>query len=194
MSYILVNPVVHDNKIESNEGQLGGAAEDIWGKLSSNIKQYVPEFLFSIMDTDKKKVYHYKVNEKMENGKVKFVLSQYKNVDKKLLASGDKMEGGRKHKSDDSSSSSSSDSESDSDYVYYPNKKNRRRRRNGLTVTYYPSIYGMPNVLLPTFSTSFAPLGVEMILNSGLPTSITYDGSTIGTFLPGMGYGSKSSY
>ena len=192
MTYILVNPVVHNNQISSNEGQYSSAAEAIWSELSSNIKQYAPEFLFTIQNTDNKKLYHYKVKENMEGGKVKFVISQYTNVDKDVLAKVDKdenMNGGRRcHDSSSSSSSGSgSDSDSDSDYVYMPSKKSRRknRRNNGLTLTYYPSIYGMSNVLLPTFSTAFAPLGINIKLNSGLPTVITYGDNYLGTVLNG---------
>lgn len=182
MTYILVNPVVHNNQISSNEGQSGGAAEAIWSELSSNIKQYAPEFFFTIQNTDNKKLYHYKVKESMEGGKVKFVISQFTDVDKKVLAKVDKeekMDGGRRRH--DSSSSSSSESDSDSDYVYMPNKKSRKRRDNGLTLTYYPSIYGMPNVLLPTFSQTFAPLGINIKLNSGLPVVFSYGDNYLGT-------------
>ena len=199
MTYILVNPVVHNNQISSNEGQSGGAAEAIWSELSSNIKQYAPEFFFTIQNTDNKKLYHYKVKENMEGGKVKFVISQYTNIDKDVLAKVDKddndkddkddnMKGGRRrHDSSSSSSSSESDSDSDSDYVYMPNKKSRRknrknRRDNGLTLTYYPSIYGMSNILLPTFSTAIAPFGVNLKFNSGLPLVITYGDNYLGTY------------
>jgi hypothetical protein len=185
MTYILVNPVVHNNQISSNEGQSGGAAEAIWTDLSTHVKKYAPEFLFTIQNTDNKKLYHYMVKENMEGGKVKFVISQYTNVDKDVLAKGDKdekMDGGRRRHDSSSSSSSSSSSDSDSDYVYMPSKKSRRRRDNGLTLTYYPSIYGMSNVLLPTFSTAFAPLGVNIKLNSGLPTVITYGDNYLGTY------------
>ncbi len=181
MTFILVNPVVHTEKISSNEGQSGGAAEDIWSKLSKNIKQYTPEFFFTIKNEENDKLYHYKVKENMEGGKVKFVISQFTDVDKNVLSKVDKMEGGRR-KHDDSSSSSSSSSDSDSDYVYMPNKKSRRRRDNGVTLTYYPSIYGMSNVLLPTFSTAFAPLGINIKLNSGLPLVLTYDNNYFGTY------------
>ena len=134
MTYILVNPVVHNNQISSNEGQSGGAAEAIWSELSSNIKQYAPEFLFTIQNTDNKKLYHYKVKENMEGGKVKFVISQYTNVDKDVLAKVDNdndknMNGGRRRHDSSSSSSSGSDSDSDSDYVYMPSKKSRRKNR-----------------------------------------------------------------
>ena len=190
MTYILVNPVVHNNQISSNEGQSGGAAEAIWSELSSNIKQYAPEFFFTIQNKENKKLYHYKVKENMEGGKVKFVISQYTNVDKDVLAKVDKeekMEGGRRSNDSSSSSSSSSESDSDSDYVYMPNKKSRRknRRNNGLTLTYYPSIYGMSNVLLPTFSQTFAPLGINIKLNSGLPLVLTYGDNYLGTYFNG---------
>lgn len=174
MSYILANPHVEGKALQSNQKSVGGAAEEIWSKLSGNIKQYIPVFFFTIQDTNKNKFYHYKVKESLEGGKVKYTLSQFnQKVDEKTLKQGiSNQDGGRRKKHDSSSSSDSSDSSSD-DYVYYPKSKSKRRD-NSLSVTYYPTIYGIPNILIPTFSTSFAPY-VNIGLNPGLPTVFTWD-------------------
>ena len=75
------------------------------------------------------------------------------------------MRGGRKHKhkyNDDSSSSSSS---SDDLSFTFPKK----HQDSILTLNYYPSIYGVRNILLPSFVGSFAPfvrLNIPLISNS----------------------------
>ena len=201
MSYILVNPLVQENHFTSNVNQAGGAAEDLWSQLSSNIKQFTPKFYFTIKDTKKDKLFHYKVKESMEGGKVKYVIKEHTKIDKKLPV--DNLDGGgkkykkyRKHHSDDSSSSdsdsdsnSSSSSSSDSDSYH----RRKSRRDNNLSLTYYPSIYGVPNVLLPTFSTSFAPF-VNLRMNVGLPslrnipTVVTYGSNVLGTIYNGSKY------
>jgi len=173
MSYILANPYVEGKVLESNKKSVNDAAEEIWNELSSNIKQFIPEFFYSIQDTNKNKFYHFKVLENLEGGKVKYTLSKFnKNVDDDVLNEVISQNGGRKKRYDDSSSSSSDSSSSDDDYVYYPNSKSRVKD-NVLSVTYYPTIYGIPNVLIPTFSTSFTPY-VNVSLNNNLPTLITY--------------------
>lgn len=205
MSYILVNPLVHENHFTSNVNQAGGAAEDLWGQLTTKIKQFTPKFYFSIKDTKKDKLFHYKVKESMEGGKVKYVIKEHKKIVKNLPI--DNLDGGgsrkkykkyRKHDSDDSSSSDSdSDSNSDSSSSssssssgYY---RGRKSRNNGLSLNYYPSIYGVPNVLLPTFSTSFAPfvnlrLGVIPNLRN-IPTIITNGSNLVATIYNGYDNG-----
>lgn len=159
MSYILVNPHLASKKLTSNEKTSGSAAEQIWNNLSENIKNYSPNFLFSIQDTKSKKLYHFKVNEKLENDRVKYTISKFKNkVDEKGLLEGIKQSGGRRKFDDDSSSTSSS---SDDDYLYFPSGKSRLSNK-GWTITYYPTIYGVPNVILPTFSSVLAPTGVSI--------------------------------
>jgi len=156
MSYILFNPQVVGG-IKSKQKSANGAAEEIWSKLSSNIKQYTPEFYFTIQEGGNDKLYHYKVKEVVESDRVKYTLSKLdskKANDDKIL-NAIKQEGGRRKKRDDDSSSSSSSSSSDNDsYVYYPRK---RRDDNSINLTYYPSIYGVRNILLPTFSSSIYP-------------------------------------
>jgi hypothetical protein len=212
MSYILVNPLVQENHFTSNVNQAGGAAEDLWGQLSNNIKQFTPKFYFSIKDTKKDKLFHYKVKESMEGGKVKYVIKEHKKINDKLPV--DNLDGGgsrsgkkykkyRKHHSDDDSSSSDSDSSSSSSSSSSSDSSDSYRRRkssrnNNLSLSYYPSIYGVPNVLLPTFSTSFSPF-VDIRMNVGLPsplrnipTVVTYGSNVLGVF--GNGYNNGKNW
>ena len=97
MSYILLNPHLPGKELTSKEKTPGSAAEAIWGKLSSNIKNYSPEFFFTIQDAKSNKLYHYKVKESMENEKVKYTINKYKGkVNEKELLEDIKQEGGRR--------------------------------------------------------------------------------------------------
>ncbi len=175
MTYILLNPHVPGKELSSKQSTVNSAAEEIWSKLSGNIKHYVPEFYFTVKDTTKDKLYHFNVKESMENDKVKYSLKQYKGkVDEQYLANEVDNEQKGAGRFDDSSSSSSS---SDDDYLYFPT--NKKYYNNGLTLTYYPTIYGVPNLLLPTFTTTFAPF-----VRVSFPS--TYFGSTVVTNSSGM--------
>lgn len=167
MTFKLVNPHIDGNLIESSEKRTSDAANEIWSHLSSNIKNYTPKFLFTIQKGGSAKLYHYKVNEKLENNKVSYIIENYtKNkatIDKLLLneLANLKQKGGKhkkkydiKDKSDSSDSSSSSSSSSSDEYIKF---KNRQSYADNVLLTYYPSIYGIRNILLPTFSTSFVP-------------------------------------
>jgi hypothetical protein len=160
MSYVLLNPYLEGKKINSNKSNVNLAADEIWSDLSTKIKNYIPEFYFTIQNTKDNKLHHIRVKESLENTKVKYnlkVLSnkKYHANDKVLLNEiknvGD-MRGGRKHKYDDSSSSSSSSSD---EVVYTFPKKNYGSPV--LSLNYYPSIYGVRNILLPSFVGSFTP-------------------------------------
>jgi hypothetical protein len=171
MSYILFNPQVGGTTIKSGQKSANGAAEEIWSELSSNIKQYTPEFYFTIQEGGSDKLHHYKVKETLENSRVKYALSKYSNkkIADKDIITGIKQEGGkhgRKKKYDDSSSSSSS---SDDEYLTYPRK---RRNDNGLSLTYYPTIYGVPNILFPTFTSNMFPY-VSLKFPTGMPVVFT---------------------
>jgi hypothetical protein len=166
MGYILVNPRLSNSSINSKKKSESEAAEDIWSQLSSNIKNYTPKFYFSIQEAGSSKLTHFVVKESIEDERVKYNLKEFKGkkVDDKSFISELKQEGGkrRKHRdNDDSSSSSSSDSE---ELVFtFPAGKTHK---NLLSLTYYPTIYGVPNVVLPTFATTFAPfVNVSLLPN-----------------------------
>ena len=151
MSYILVNPIIESGAIKSKKKSANDAAEDLWSKYSGNIKNHAPEFYFSFFESGSKKIHHFQVNETVENNKVKYSLKKYKNKDlndKEFVKALLEQDGGKrhKHKKDDDSYSSSSSSE-DEDLVYHSRKP--LRYGSPLSVTYYPSIYGVPNIPLP---------------------------------------------
>lgn len=165
MKYILLNPSIKGKKFNSDEKTTEGAASDIWGRFSKNIKNYSPEFYFSIKNESNNKIYHFQVTEELHNEKVKFTINKFKcskENEKVLLDSLDSevLEGGkhhRKHKHDDDSSSSSS-----SDLSFKLGKRNSIN--NTLSLIYYPSIYGVRNIFIPSFVTRFTPF-----INVGLP-------------------------
>ncbi len=165
MKYILLNPSIKGKKFKSEEKTAEGAASDIWGRFSKNIKNYSPEFYFTIKNASTNKMYHFQVNEELQNEKVKFTINKFnckKENEKVLLDSLDSevLEGGkhrRRHKDKDSSSSSSS-----SDLSF--KLGSRGSLYNTLSLTYYPSIYGVRNIFIPTFVTRFTPY-----INVGLP-------------------------
>jgi len=176
MSYILVNPIVESIQIKSKKKSSSDAAEDLWSQYSGNIKNHAPEFYFSFLETGSKKIHHFKVNETLENNKVKYSLKKYKNKninDKEFVkAITSSQDGGKhhkhhKHRNDDSSSSSDDD-----DLVYH--SKKGPRYPSPLSVTYYPNIYGVPNILLPPLTSSYVySLGVGSSLVGYYPSLLS---------------------
>ena len=167
MSYVLLNPFIEGKEFKSTKKNERIAAEDIWGKFSSNIKNYVPEFFFTIKNTTDGSLHHFKVEEEVEQNKVNYTLSKFKKSidDNAFKAEIDNLLGGKhhKHKKSDSESSSSSSS-SDHDYKF---------RNRGLTLSYYPSIYGVRNVLLPSFVSTFTPF-VRLNFPTNMPVVFRY--------------------
>jgi hypothetical protein len=159
MGYILVNPRLSNSSINSKKKNHSEAAEDIWSQLSSNIKNYTPKFYFTIQEAGSSKLTHFVIKESIENERVKYNLKEFngKKIDSKLFLNELKQEGGKKHKKhkhDDDDDSSSSSSSSEVVFTFPAGKTHK----NLLNLTYYPTIYGVPNVLFPTFATTFAPL------------------------------------
>lgn len=153
MGYILVNPQMGDSTIKSKNKNSVQAAEEIWSQLSSNIKHYTPKFYFTIQEAGNSKLSHFVIKESIEDERVKYNLKEFKGkkIDEKSFINAMKQEGGKKHKhryDDDSSSSSSSSSE----VVFtFPTGTSYRNT----VLTYYPTIYGVPNVVMPTFINPF---------------------------------------
>jgi len=172
MVYNLLNPYIEGStKFTSNKKNASSAAEELWAQLSGNIKNYTPKFYFSIQEGGSKKVYHYKVKENMVNNKVSYTISNFdknkKTVDKVLLDEIESMvqDGGKKKRKDDDDSSSDSSSSSSDEYV----KFKHRQQSNMLSLTYYPTVYGVRNILLPTFMSSFTPyvnINVPLVSNN----------------------------
>jgi hypothetical protein len=164
MKYILLNPSIKGKKFKSEEKTAEAAASDIWGNFSKNIKNYSPEFYFTIKNASTNKMYHFQVNEELQNEKVKFTINKFnceKKNEKILLDSleSEVLEGGKKHHRRDKDSSSSSSS---SDVSF--KLGHRSNLYNTLSLTYYPSIYGVRNIFIPSFVTRFTPF-----VNVGLP-------------------------
>ena len=169
MSYILLNPYLEGKKIVSRKSNLNLVADEIWTDLSTKIKNYIPEFYFTIQNVEDNKIHHIRVRETLDNTKVKYNLKVLNNKkfhanDKVLLNEirtiGD-MRGGRKHHHDSSSSSSSSD-----EMVFTFPKKHQEPI---MSLNYYPSIYGVRNILLPSFVGSFTPfvrLNIPLVSSS----------------------------
>lgn len=170
MGYILVNPRLSNSSIKSSKKNCSEAAEDIWSKLSANITNHTPNFYFTIQEGGSSKLSHYVINESVEGEKVKFNLKQFKGkkVDNESLLTELKQEGGKKHKHRDEDSSSSSSSSSSSEVVFtFPAGKTHK----DLFLTYYPTIYGVPNIITPpTFVSSFTPypVGIKIIYNPNM--------------------------
>jgi hypothetical protein len=168
MGYILVNPRLNNSSINSNKKNYSEAAEDIWSQLSSNIKNYTPKFYFTIQEGGSSKLKHFIIKESIEDDRVKYNLKEFqgKNVDNKTFLNELKQDGGKKHRNkhnDDDDSSSSSSSSSEELVFTFPSGKTHK---NLLSLTYYPTIYGVPNVVLPTFATTFAPfINVRLLPN-----------------------------
>ena len=168
MGYILVNPRLSNSSIKSNKKNCSEAAEDIWSKLSKNITNHTPNFYFTIQEGGSSKLSHYVINESVEGDKVKYNLKQFKGkkVDDKSLLAELKQEGGKKHRhhhDDDDSSSSSSSSSSEMVFTFPAGKTHK-----DLFLTYYPTIYGVPNIITPpTFVSTFTPypIGLKLIPN-----------------------------
>ena len=147
------------------------AAEDIWSELSSNIKNYTPKFYFTIQEGGNSKLSHFIIKESIEGDKVKYNLKEFKgkNIDEKSLLNELKQEGGRRkhHNYDDDSSSSSSSSSSEIVYTFPAGKTHK-----DLLLTYYPTIYGVPNVIFPSFVSNFVPFtNIKMIPNMVIITN-----------------------
>lgn len=166
MGYILVNPRLSNSSIKSGKKNSSEAAEDIWTKLSKNITNHTPNFYFTIQEAGGNKLNHFVVNESIEDDKVKYNLKEFKGkkIDNKSFLSELKQKGGKKHKYyDDDSSSSSSSSSSEMVFTFPAGKTHK-----DLFMTYYPTIYGVPNIITPpTFVSTFTqyPVGIKIIPN-----------------------------
>ena len=162
MGYILANPRLSGSNIKSSKKNSSQAAEEIWNKLSENIKNYTPKFYFSIQEAGGSKLSHFVIKESIEADKVKYNLKEFKGkkIDDKSFIKELKQEGGKKHRHYDDSSSSSSSSEM---VFTFPAGKTHK----DLLLTYYPTIYGVPNVVLPTFVSTFAPFRRNLSMYPG---------------------------
>lgn len=169
--YELVNPyIIGDmNTIYDGSSPIK-AATKCWNKLSSHFNNDVPQFSFSLKNVKNGTMYHFNANEKNDNGKVNYELSQFK-INKKdediisqkisHLKDGNYkvLKGGRRSYQDEDSDSSSSSSSSDH---YYNNTCNIYPFYNCLNKTFFntpiyywwyaPIAYNTDSCFIPTFS------------------------------------------
>jgi hypothetical protein len=165
-SYILVNPHIEgsiDTKFKTNSPM--EAANLAYETLSKYFSNNIPKFSFTIQKAGSDKFYHFDVNEKInKNDKIKFQIkenTEITNIDglKKFIKNTEEdLAGGkksnRKYKYDDESDSSSSD-DSDEDYYYYYKPINRH-----MPITYwsyYPYVYNLKKIYVPTFVPTISP-------------------------------------
>jgi hypothetical protein len=195
MSFVLINPNIKSVTIKSKMKSSDNAAQDLWKKFSNNIKNYTPEFYFSFYESGSNNIYHYQVNESLENNKVKYSLEKYKNKNinnKKFIKDIlNKQNGGKdksfrdkpfKHKSRKDSSSSASDDNSSSSsssgddlmHTYY----HKSKYNLPLSVSYNPNVYSVNNILLPQLASRYS----YSIDTDGLQTIYAPNSNGVGVY------------
>lgn len=168
-SYVLVNPYIEGSfETEYKASSADEAANMAYENLSKFFSNNIPKFAFTIQKGGSDKFYHYNVNEKINgDDKIKFELQRntsITNIDGllKFIEKNDEEHAGGgkyskhyyKYKDDSSDSSDSSSSESE-DYYYYYKPVNRP-----MPITYwsyYPYVYNIRKLYVPTFIPSILP-------------------------------------
>jgi hypothetical protein len=172
MKFELVNPYSDNKRIAAKSSNSDEAAFSIWNTLNNYTKGHVNNTFFTIQSGGSGgKLYHYKVNEKLENNKVNFTLSQCGDKDIKNEPGFVKFlsnQTGGKHKSYSSSSSSSSDSDLSDDLVFKFKSKNKEKYLKNEPFIAYPSSYYVNTlnycpwlyycvdpIIIPTYKSTF---------------------------------------
>jgi hypothetical protein len=186
-NFKLVNPSIEGTLTTSySNTNPHKAASSAWDNMSKYFSNNVPNFAFTLQNTDNNKLHHYQVNESLVGGNsAKWEISEMNlNLNSKTekqftdKISEFKMTGGksrtkhhrrhgRKHRepkvgvdtADDSSSSSSSSSSSDSDILSALKLyKNKNKYYQPVSYWWYdPSIYNLSSVYIPTFVAPLNP-------------------------------------
>lgn len=181
--YKLINPHIEgtfNTTFDGGSDML--AAEKAWLGVSQYISNPMPEFAFSLENTQTGGVHHYKVTEKQKGDKqakykiapVDLNLSPEKTKQfKSGLAKGSAKAGGkpnsrhgrnsrhrrskhRRHSDEDDSSSSSSSSDSD----LFSSIKLYKKLNKNTPITYWwydPWVYNLNNMYVPTFVSPLTP-------------------------------------
>lgn len=182
MKFTVVNPVTTGSFKTEYDGETPeAAAKAFWEALTTEGKYItgnVPKFLFSIMENEKKTLYHFVVTETPDGNTANFSIEQIdpgmskdeaakfieasekaREDAKKMMAQG-KQEGGkhrrRRYEEDDDDSSSSSSSSDDIDELF----KSIRIKRVTKPIVYWwytPTIYKYENLFVPTFASPVTP-------------------------------------
>lgn len=141
-NYYLINPYIEGSSFENvfNAKKPGRAAKDAYTSMSKHFSAPISECYLTMMDAETKKLFHYKVEEKVKKvisggGQKNKVTMRVKcditvhNIDEERNAkiikdyeSKTSIRGGSKKKDDDSSDSDSSSSSSSSSYKSKDNK------------------------------------------------------------------------
>jgi hypothetical protein len=169
-SYILVNPHIEGSMgVEFKCNSAIEAANLAYNTISKYFSNNVPNFSFTLQKGGAK-FFHFDVKEKInKKDKIKFEIKEnltINNIDgllKFIDNNESELEGGSKDKKhgkkykfdDDEDSSSSSDSDSDEDYYYY--HKPITRNMPITYWSYYPYVYNLKKVYVPTFVPTVTP-------------------------------------
>ena len=180
-SYHLINPCITGEFNTDYSGKTPlEAATAFWDTLSNHITNNVPKFAFTMEGTDGR-LHHFMVEEKVSSknthdGKINISelslgmtadkISTFKNMCGK--ASNNKFGGAHKQRYKDNDDSSSDEINDDSDL---DKKLNLLKFRNVSQpipyVWYYPAIYEIKNIYIPTFKIPLTPY-VEIELSSAI--------------------------
>jgi hypothetical protein len=160
MSYRLINPNIDNNLFTSKEKKPDMASAEIWGNLAQNIKGFVPDFHYSIQNVADGSIHHYRVNEKDKDNQVSYNIIKLKNpkIDKSnnmiVQQGGYSSSSKNRHNDDNISLSSSSSVSTPSSFSSSSSYNNLVFNTNRpVRFTYYPAIYGIEDIFIPTFST-----------------------------------------
>lgn len=157
--YKLINPYIEGNlKTYVNTENANKAAKIIYSSLSKNFSNNIPQYIFSLRDSDDK-VYSFKVCEKCKQkggGKKAKISTSIERIHinnsekiskfyEKMLKESKEQEGAGKYRFDDSDSDSdsslSSDSEKDEYYEYYRPIKRKNNFPISKHIMYVPNDY-----------------------------------------------------
>jgi hypothetical protein len=173
-SYTLVNPQLKGSiDVEFKCNSAIEAANLAYDSISKYFSNNVPNFSFTLQKGGSK-FFHFDVKEKINRkDKIKFQIkenSTITNIDglvKFIKINEEELEGGykddkhdkhdkhsKKYKFDEDDSSSSSESSEDDDYYYY---KPITRNMPITYWSYYPYVYNLKKVYIPTFVPTVTP-------------------------------------
>lgn len=178
MRFDLKNPLVSGTLETQFDGSdETDAAKQVWSTLSKNFALNLPVFAFSLERQSDNKLFHFKVEERIEDGNVNFSMEPVKGISKasdvkKFNSRADKFEklrdqilkGGKKKKKkrkrdddddDDDDESSSTDSYGLRHSKYYTTYTPYTSPINYWW--YSPHIYDISSVCLPTFNVPLSP-------------------------------------
>ena len=166
-SYILVNPHIKGSiDIEFKSNSATEAANLAYETVSKYFSNNIPKFSFTLQKGGSDKFFHFDVKEKInKQDKIKFQIEENTSITtidglKKFIDNNEaELDGGhsKKYKYDDSSESEDSSSSSDSDDDYYYYHKPIVRNMPITYWSYYPYVYNLKKVYIPTFVPTISP-------------------------------------